>query len=264
MTAETEQVRAWRRGWRVLFDGVADRYQDCRSGYPPELVQFVVESARLRPGSAVLEVGCGTGQLTEQLVASGLAVTAIDIGAAMVGAARRRVTSAAVSFEVAPFEAFAAPDASFEAIVSATAFHWIDPEVKFAKPARLLTAGGWLALITTGERYDDPFGAALREMWIARSEDGGRWIGQQNIPPIDFTGSARFFGPPVKRSHAQRIVLPAETVVGLESTRATFLSWPEQVRQDFLTELRHSLRATVEVPLTQETSLAMARVLPPR
>jgi ubiquinone/menaquinone biosynthesis C-methylase UbiE len=62
---------------------------------------------------------------------------------------------AALSFQVSSFEDFAAADASFDLIVSGTAFHWVDPEAMFCKPARLLRPGGWLALLETGERYDD-------------------------------------------------------------------------------------------------------------
>jgi 2-polyprenyl-3-methyl-5-hydroxy-6-metoxy-1,4-benzoquinol methylase len=87
MAAETEQMRGKRRYQRTLFDGVAGRYQASRRGYPPEIVGFVTETARLRPRTTVLEVGCGTGQLTGQLAANGFAVTAIDLGARMVAAA---------------------------------------------------------------------------------------------------------------------------------------------------------------------------------
>jgi hypothetical protein len=49
-------------------------------------------------------------------------------------------------------------------------------------------------------------------------------------------------------------------VIGVETTRSTFLSWPEQVRQDFIAELRQSLEPGDDVPLTQQTSLAMVQV----
>jgi hypothetical protein len=45
-----------------------------------------------------------------------------------------------------------AADASFDLVVSATAFHWVDPEVKYDKAARRLGRGGWLALLATGEK----------------------------------------------------------------------------------------------------------------
>ena len=149
MAAETDEMRARRRRRRALFDGVADRYRASRRGYPPESVRFIIDTARLGPGSVVLEVGCGTGQLTGQLAADGLAVRAIDIGAGMIAAARRSLRGSPVLFQVVSFEELDAPAASFDLIISATAFHWVDPEVKFAKSARLLKADGWLALLST-------------------------------------------------------------------------------------------------------------------
>jgi ubiquinone/menaquinone biosynthesis C-methylase UbiE len=260
VATESGQMRARRRQRRVLFDEIADRYQASRRGYPPQLVDFVVDTAGLRSGAAVLEVGCGTGQLTELLAGHDLAVTAIDIGAAMVEAARQRVGSSQVSFQAVSFEALAAPDACFDLIVSASAFHWVDPEVKFAKSARLLKPGGWLALLATGEEYDNPLATALREMWMARRDDPGPWVWHGTLPDLDLAGAADFFGPPVQRSHSQRVALPAEMVIGVEATRSTFLSWPEQIRQDFIAELRHRLGPGDDVPLTQQTSLAMVQV----
>ena len=260
--AETEQMRARRHHRRALFDGVADLYRASRRGYPRDSVQFIIDTARARPGSAVLEVGCGTGQLTGQLAARGLAVTAIDIGASMITVARRHLRGSPVSFQVVSFEELDALGASFDLIISATAFHWLDPDVKFAKAARLLRAGGWLALLNTEERYDDPLGSDLRDMWVARSSDAGAWARPPRPPAADLTGAAGLFGPPVERSYSQRIVVPAQTVIGVETTRATFLSWPAPTQQDFANELRRRLQHSEDVHLTQETSLAMAQVLP--
>jgi ubiquinone/menaquinone biosynthesis C-methylase UbiE len=262
MAGESEEMRARRRHRRALFDGVANRYQASRRGYPPEIVQFIIDTARLGPGSTVLEVGCGTGQLTGQLAAHGLAVTAIDIGAGMITAARRSLSESPVWFQVVSFEELDAPDASFDLVISATAFHWVDPEVKFAKPAWLLKADGWLALLSTEERYDDPLGSDLREMWVAASEHSEVWARQRTPPAADLTGAAGSFGPPIERSYSQPIVLAGETVIGVETTRATFLSWPEHIQQDFAGQLRRHLRHCADVHLTQQTSPAMAQVLP--
>jgi ubiquinone/menaquinone biosynthesis C-methylase UbiE len=259
MGGETEQMRSERRRRRALFDGVAELYQASRRGYPAEIIGFVTETASLNPGSAVLEVGCGTGQLTGQLAANGFAVTAIDLGGSMVAAARRRLGASRISFDVVSFEELEAPEGTFDLIISATAFHWIDPEVKFTKSARLLRAGGWLALATTGERYDDPFGTTLHGMWAARNDDGGTWA---KLPDIDIAGSTGLFASPVRRSVSRRIVLPAEVVIGVESTRATFLSWPADIRRGFLDELRSHLGPGTQVQLTQESSVTMARALP--
>jgi ubiquinone/menaquinone biosynthesis C-methylase UbiE len=257
--AETEQERSKRRRQRTLFDGAARLYQDSRPGYPSHVVEFVVSTAGLDAGSTVLEVGCGTGQLTEPLARFGFSVTAIDIGPSMIAEARDRLSGSAVSFLVSSFEDFAAPDASFGLVISGAAFHWIDPEVKFAKSARLLRPGGWLALLGTEERYDDPFGTALAGMWAARGDTGGAWVTQRaDTEVIAGTG---LFDKPVHRTDTQRIDRPADAVIAVENTRATSLSWPDDVRRGFTDELRHHLRSQPEVPLVQQTSVTMARVL---
>src|SRR5207248_5674970 len=131
MAEESEQQRRRRRHRRTLFDDAAALYDASRRGYPKDIVDFMVATAGLGAGSAVFEVGCGTGQLTESLVPYGFAVTALDLGPAMVAAARRRLGRTSIRFEVGAFEDYEAPDAAFDLVVSATAFHWIDPEVKF-------------------------------------------------------------------------------------------------------------------------------------
>lgn len=53
-----------------------------------------VDALDVRPGHRVLEIGCGTGQVTEQLLAAGATVTAVDALPAMIEAARRRAPQA--------------------------------------------------------------------------------------------------------------------------------------------------------------------------
>jgi ubiquinone/menaquinone biosynthesis C-methylase UbiE len=262
MGAETEQERSKRRQRRTLFDGVAQLYEASRPGYPSEIVEFAVATAAVGAGSEVLEVGCGTGQLTESLAWYGFRLTAIDIGPSMVAAARRRLDGSALSFQVSSFEDFAAADASLDLIISGTAFHWVDPEVMFRKPARLLRPGGWLALLETGERYDDPLHDALLGMWAARGDDVRAQVRQPHFADTEAIAGTGLFGTAIHKTHTQRIVRPAETVVGVENTRATSLSWPDDIRREFTEQLRQHLRSQTKVQLTQETSLTMARALP--
>jgi SAM-dependent methyltransferase len=131
------------------FDAIAAEYDRVRPSYPAALVDAACDRARLSRGSRVLEIGCGTGQLTEMLVARGLAVDAVDPGAQMIDIARRRVGGAA-QFHVGRFEDVDLPPETFAAVFSATAFHWIDPAVGWSKVAGLLEPAGVLALLQTG------------------------------------------------------------------------------------------------------------------
>jgi ubiquinone/menaquinone biosynthesis C-methylase UbiE len=255
VTAETQEQRRTREQRRVLFDSIAELYDATRPGYPAGVIDAVMANAALGPGAAVLEIGCGTGQLTRQLAGRALSLTAIDIGAAMVQAARRNVGDATARFQVCSFEDFA-DSGPFDLIVSATAFHWVDPGVGLVKAARLLRPGGWLALLTTGERYPEPLHGRLRDLWVSYSRQSAKWSGQPDwLPALRETG---LFGATVEVSHTQALRLPAETVIGVERTRATFLSYTEQDQASYIADLTAFVEAGSHIDLIQETFLAMA------
>ena len=137
------------RRYGHVFDGVAEAYDDVRPSYPAELVAVAMERGGLVAGSPVLEVGCGTGKLTELLAGRGLVVDAVDPGPKMVEIARRRVDEPdRVRFHLARFEDVALPFESFEAVFAASAFHWVDPDVGWQKAAAHLRPHGLLALLT--------------------------------------------------------------------------------------------------------------------
>ncbi|MGC9540382.1 class I SAM-dependent methyltransferase [Streptomyces sp. UG1] len=133
------------------FDEDAERYDRARPGYPSEMYDDLEELAGAGPGSRVLEVGCGTGQATVPLAGRGCRVTAVEAGPRMAAVARRKLVGAAAGVEVvtAAFESWALPEEPFDVVVSATAFHWIDPAVRVIKAADALRPGGALAVVRT-------------------------------------------------------------------------------------------------------------------
>jgi SAM-dependent methyltransferase len=143
------------REFGSVFDDVAAAYDAVRPSYPGELVEAACEAGALDGRSAVLEIGCGTGKLTELLVARGLRVRAVEPGANLVAAARKRIGQpGAVLFDVGRFEDADLPENSYDAVFSATAFHWVDPTVGWAKVAALLRPRGLLALLVHIDIHD--------------------------------------------------------------------------------------------------------------
>jgi ubiquinone/menaquinone biosynthesis C-methylase UbiE len=136
------------RRYGTVFDEVAAEYDRHRRAYPGELVDQACRAAGIGSGDRVLEVGCGSGQLTRSLAARGLHVTALDPGENLITLARRNLADAGgVEFMTARFEDAALPRGQFQAVFSASAFHWIDPKVSWQKAADVLVPGGTLALI---------------------------------------------------------------------------------------------------------------------
>jgi SAM-dependent methyltransferase len=136
------------RRYGQVFDAMAAEYDRHRPAYPDELVDQACRVAGIGPGDRVLEVGCGTGQLTRSLLARGLHVTALEPGANLIALARRNLQGAGTTeFVHAKLEEAVLPRGQFRAVFSASAFHWVDPEVSWRKVADALVAGGTLALI---------------------------------------------------------------------------------------------------------------------
>jgi SAM-dependent methyltransferase len=131
---------------RAIFGDDAELYDRVRPGYPDRLFADLP----IGPGSRVLEIGCGTGKATVPLARFGCEVTGVELSEPMAAVARRnlaRFPNATV--EVAAFEDWAPPAERFDLVLSATAFHWLDPAVRVAKAFDLLRPGGALAVVST-------------------------------------------------------------------------------------------------------------------
>lgn len=156
---------------RETFDTVAELYERARPVYPDELVDDLVAAAGLDRTSRVLEIGCGTGQLTRALVARGIDVTCVEAGPRMAEIARRTAPGARIV--VQRFEDWQ-PDAVYDAVCCATAWHWLDPAIAAPKVHALLRPAGTLAVIGTHHviPYDaDPFFREIQEAYRAIGQE---------------------------------------------------------------------------------------------
>jgi SAM-dependent methyltransferase len=105
--------------------------------------------AGIGPGAPVLEIGCGTGQLTRSLLARGLRVTAVEPCDQLIARARSQLQALGdVQFVNARLEDLSLPCAHYQAVFFASAIHWVDPDVSWRKAADALVDGGILALLS--------------------------------------------------------------------------------------------------------------------
>jgi SAM-dependent methyltransferase len=136
------------RSYGKVFNEVAVEYDRNRPAYPDALVDQACEVAGISDGDRVLEIGCGTGQLTRSLLARGLRVSALEPGDELIRLAEENLKdSGDVEFVHARLEDAQLPCESYEAVFSASAIHWVDPDLSWQKIAEALAPSGTLALI---------------------------------------------------------------------------------------------------------------------
>ena len=123
------------------FGSVAEAYDRARPSYPEDAVRWLTGPEP----QAIVELGAGTGLLTEQLVGAGHTVLATDPSAAMLARLRKRVPKA--QSVVATAEHIPAPSRSADLVVCAQSFHWFDHEAALPEIARVLRPGGQIALV---------------------------------------------------------------------------------------------------------------------
>ena len=191
------------------FGAVAAAYAEHRPGYPAAAVDWALAPA---PGADVLDLGAGTGKLTDALVGRpGVRVTAVDPDPEMLAQLRRRLPH--VDAREGAAEAIPLPDASVDAVLVGQAVHWFDLDLALPEIARVLRPGGVFAGLWNGDDVTVDWVAGYQDAAAVRRRvpDVG---GEREMPLPGFTARAyqRF-----------RHLVPT-TVDGLVATLSTH-SW---------------------------------------
>jgi demethylmenaquinone methyltransferase/2-methoxy-6-polyprenyl-1,4-benzoquinol methylase/phosphoethanolamine N-methyltransferase len=125
--------------------------------------RMVIELAGVKPGDKVLDVGCGTGNLTltaKTYAGSDGKVYGIDAAPEMIEVAKKKASHSGleVVFEAGLIEELAFPDATFDVVISRLAIHHLPDDLKrrgFLEILRVLKPGGHL-LIADFKPPDNP------------------------------------------------------------------------------------------------------------
>lgn len=160
------ESRLRRRG---TFDSHPDEYVRGRPGYPAEMVRGLVTLAGITPDARILEIGCGPGTLTKDLAPLGCEIVAVELGAQLAAEARKAVRGfPRVRVEVAAFEEWPLPDRSFDVVVAAGCYHWLDPQIRVSRILQALGPDGRVAVVDRHRVVSDRPGleAGLRECYV--------------------------------------------------------------------------------------------------
>jgi SAM-dependent methyltransferase len=152
---------------KQTFGTIAKVYDTVRPGYPAAVGERILSLFAEPRALSGLEVGCGSGQATGLFVPAVAQLLAIDISPDLIALAQARFADFPnVRFALGAFETFE-PNAVFDFVYSAQAFHWIPTSVGLPHAAQLLKSHGYLALFWNFFRYDaDPTLVHIRECII--------------------------------------------------------------------------------------------------
>jgi SAM-dependent methyltransferase len=238
---------------RRTFDTVAGQYQEARPEYPGELYTALISLAGLRPERDVIcEVGPGPGKATIPLARLGFRITAVELGAALAGEARRNLAGFdRVTVVNADFETWrpASPEA-FGLVFAATAWHWIDPEARYRKAWELLTAGGHLARWDAAHVFPDGGDPFFREIQDVYDEiDAGMPPGSRLARPDELTDSTAeieasgLFTDVAVRRFDWEVRYTAESYIRLLDTFSGHIAMADWQRDRLYGEIRRRLAA---------------------
>jgi SAM-dependent methyltransferase len=223
---------------RSLFDRAAEHYDAVRPVYPRAVVDDLVAIAGLTPGRSVLEIGCGTGQLTVELARRGLDVTAVELGPSLARLARRNLASFPhARVVVGAFEDHDVHE-PVDAVVAALSFHWLPPDMRVARSAAALRPAGALALVEVSHVAGgtDAFFVEVQrchERFDPDTPPGLRLPSAHTVPLAYLElDQSPLFGTVERRRHEWEVTYSAATYCELLGTYSTNLALPDDLRDD--------------------------------
>jgi trans-aconitate methyltransferase len=196
------------------------------------LASGVLEWLNAQMGEFILDLGCGDGQLTQRVAATGAHVLGVDASQEMIAAARERGIEAEQSnAELLPFH-----DGTFDAVFSNAVLHWVrDQDAMLSQVHRVLKPGGRFVAEMGGHGNIAAIHVALKAV-LERHGYGDREDGINYYPTVErYTEQLKEHGFKVK----QMALIPRPTKLaegGMEGWLRTFRrgvldGLPEDVRE---------------------------------
>jgi SAM-dependent methyltransferase len=237
---------------RFSFEAVnAHDYDELRPDYAPEAVAWVARGGGIGPGSTVIDLGAGTGQLSRRFLRLGVDLIAVEPAANMRAILDDRLPAVRTldgSAESMPIET-----GSADAVVVGNAFHHFERAAAFGEVHRVLRPGATLALfwawpLEEEQRQVPGMDAIFEAVERARTASSIMAAYRSWAEP---PATAEGFGDFERREFPVKHVLPSARLADLYATSSDIASMSPDDRQELLAEvgsLAARLPETLELP----------------
>ena len=238
------------------FGDAASHYERYRPGPPVEAVDWILRAPT--PVARVVDLGAGTGALSRLLVGRADEVVAVEPDDRMRAVLTESVPG--VRAVAGRGESIPLPDASADAVIASSSWHWMDPVPTLLEVGRVLVPGGTLAALWSGPDPDsgliaqaqallsgggdgdgDDHGAAAidgesRAELSAALNDRATLVQALEIPP------GVPFDQPEQTAITWDVALDADELIGLLGTFSWVILMEDEARARLFETARRVLR----------------------
>jgi SAM-dependent methyltransferase len=232
---------------RNVFGANSEGYNHARPDYPQRVYEILRSHNVANKESNVFEIGAGTGQATEPLLALGCKVTAIEPDTRLADTLCQRLNHYGSSLEIirSSFEDCSLPSATFDSGIAAMSFHWLQPETALMRIFELLRPGGWWAMWWTvfGDPANmDVFQRSTQALFKPLSLSPSHAAGasrpfalekDMRVKELQSAGFSDVFYEDIRWSPT----LTTRQVVDLTATFSPVSRLPEEERKQFLNQI---------------------------
>jgi SAM-dependent methyltransferase len=138
-----------RRHW---YSPSALAYHQTRPRYPQTVIEQVFQITELTAASRILEVGCGPAIATLAFATLGCEMLCLEPNPDFYALAQQTCAALVnVQLKNCAFEEWQPQEQAFDAVLAASSFHWVNPEIGYAKVAQVLKPNGHFIMLWNNE-----------------------------------------------------------------------------------------------------------------
>jgi SAM-dependent methyltransferase len=231
---------------KIWYSPAALAYNQARPRYPQALIQQAVAIAQLTSESNILEVGCGPGTATIPFAQLGCSMICLEPNPDFYRLAQENCNAYPnVDLQNTPFEEYKLEAGKFDAVLAASSFHWISPEISYLKAMQALREKGYLILLWNKELQPSyAVHQKLAKVYQTSAPSFDYQYQDQATQAKILQGLGQMvidsgqFKTVISNRMESQVTYPVDQYLTLLNTYSPYLQLDEQIRADLFARLR--------------------------